>query len=291
MTRRGDVSLQELLDKQSITEVLHRYCDALDRNDRDLAATIWHPGGTADYQLGDPEDGIMPTFTGAADSFLDWVLERHTTFAGTSHQVTNILVDVNGDEASSRSYVTAALWTHDEVTTIRARYLDTFSRRGGRWAIEHRVTEHDLKVTAPRGASSRASDREAIRTLAVAYCRALDEEDPDGMKSVFWPEATDDHGTLFVGKAWDFADRFVSWRERVRPTMHVVWNHIIDFDGEDRARGWCSGGGLQFAHGRPEPRTRLVVGHYADEYERRAGEWRISARTFRLAGTMTEAGR
>lgn len=135
----------------------------------------------------------------------------------------------------------------------------------------------------------RISDLEAIRTLAVNYCRALDEEDVDRMKSVFWPDATDDHGALFVGKAWDFADSFRSLREHTRPTMHVVWNHVIEFDHNvDRAYGWCYGGGFQFAHALPEPRTRLVVGRYTDEYQRRGGEWRMSARRFERAGTMTE---
>jgi hypothetical protein len=65
--------------------------------------------------------------------------------------VTNILVEVSGDAATSRSYVTAALWTYDQVITIRARYIDTWSRRHGRWAIEQRVMEHDLRLTADRG--------------------------------------------------------------------------------------------------------------------------------------------
>jgi hypothetical protein len=139
------------------------------------------------------------------------------------------------------------------------------------------------------GTELRVSDLEAIRALAINYCRALDEEDIGLMKSVFWPDATDDHGSLFKGKAWDFADSFIALRELVRPTMHFVWNHMIRFDDDvDLASGWCSGGGYQFAHALPEPRTRLVVGRYTDEYQRRQGEWRMSARRFQRAGTMTE---
>jgi hypothetical protein len=136
---------------------------------------------------------------------------------------------------------------------------------------------------------ARLSDLEAIRALAITYCQALDDENVDLMKSVFWPDATEELGSLFVGKAWDFADAFVSMREHVRPTMHVVWNHLIRFDDDvDVASGWCSGGGYQFAHALPEPRTRLVIGRYTDEYRRREGEWRMSARRFQMTGTMTE---
>lgn len=141
----------------------------------------------------------------------------------------------------------------------------------------------------PHDVLLRAADRETIRSLAIRYCQALDEQDPELMKSVYWPDATDDHGTLFCGNAWEFADTFVSMRERVRPTMHVVWNHLVEFDGPDVAAGTCSGVGYQFAHARPVPRTRAVLGRYVDSYARRAGEWRIMSRRFDLAGTMTES--
>ena len=39
--------LEILLAKQAITEVLYRYCHAVDRRDADMASTIWHPGGVA----------------------------------------------------------------------------------------------------------------------------------------------------------------------------------------------------------------------------------------------------
>lgn len=136
----------------------------------------------------------------------------------------------------------------------------------------------------------RTRDLEAIRTLAIVYCQALDSEDPELMKSVYWPEATDDHGLLFTGRAWDFADNFVSFREKVRPTMHVVWNHLVRFDDDpDRATGVCSGAGYQFAHARPKQTTRVVLGRYEDEYQCRAGEWRILSRRFQVAGSMTES--
>lgn len=161
-------SLEELLDKQSITEVLYRYCHALDRDDRTLADTVWHPAGTADYRNGDREDGTSPAFHGTAKAFLDWVFERHATFEGTSHQVTNILIEVSGDHASSHAYVTAALWTHDHVITIRARYIDTWSRRDGRWAIERRVMEHDVRLRLDRGEGKGEAIHAAITTAQGA---------------------------------------------------------------------------------------------------------------------------
>jgi hypothetical protein len=74
--------------------------------------------------------------------------------------VTNILVEVDGDEAHSESYVTVALgFAHHDGDTIdtvaRARYFDTWSRRDGRWAIDHRRLVIDMSsqsaVSQPPG--------------------------------------------------------------------------------------------------------------------------------------------
>jgi hypothetical protein len=144
-------AVRELLAKQAITEVLHRYCHALDRFDRPMASAVWHAGGTADYA------GI---FEGTGEGFLDWVWPVHESMERTSHQVTNILVDVDLDAgtATSHTYVTVALRTATDGVDIvdRGRYLDRWSRRDGVWAIDHRRYEgdiqrvHDVPPAAPQ---------------------------------------------------------------------------------------------------------------------------------------------
>ena len=37
-----ETALAELLDKQAITEALHRYCRAMDRMDNDLGRSVFH---------------------------------------------------------------------------------------------------------------------------------------------------------------------------------------------------------------------------------------------------------
>jgi hypothetical protein len=135
--------------------------------------------------------------------------------------------------------------------------------------------------------TARIADREQIRDLAITYCFALDDEDPELMKSVFWPDAHDDHEPLFTGLAWDFADRFVGFRERVRPTLHIVLNHLVRFgDDPDEATGRSYGGGFQFVGAEPTRGPRVVLGTYTDRYQRRSGEWRILDRRFVYAGTL-----
>ena len=105
-------------------------------------ADIWHDGGTADYG---------EIFEGSGAGFLDWVWPVHETFEVTSHQVTNILVRVDGDRATSETYVTVCLRNAETDIVNRGRYSDTWSRRDGRWAVEHRTYTDDIPQTFPRG--------------------------------------------------------------------------------------------------------------------------------------------
>ena len=63
---------EELAAKQAITEVIYKYCRGLDRMDRELADTVWHPDGTADYG----------NFQGTGAQFLDYVLGTAPTSTG-----------------------------------------------------------------------------------------------------------------------------------------------------------------------------------------------------------------
>jgi SnoaL-like domain len=140
----------DLAAKQSITEVIYRYCRALDRMDLAMAATIWHPDGTADYG---------PTmFQGTGAGFITWVWEQHAAMQAHSHQISNVLIEVDGARAASEAYVTAALRTESgpdaqlEIVS-RGRYVDRWSRRDSGWAIDHRVFVEDFttfsEVTNP----------------------------------------------------------------------------------------------------------------------------------------------
>jgi hypothetical protein len=143
MTRQSPDALQVLLDKQAITEVLHRYCFAMDQNDRALGKSVWHPDGTAHY---------VDMFEGSGHDFVEFGQGGHeAAFNGTSHQVTNIMIEVDGERATSATYVTAACRIKDteNVYQIRGRYLDTWSRRDGEWKIDARRFETDLWQVVP----------------------------------------------------------------------------------------------------------------------------------------------
>jgi hypothetical protein len=126
--------------KQAITEVLYRYCHAVDRIDPELAAGIWHPDGLAHYE------GI---FDGTGEEFLEFVFDQHRKAEATSHQLANVLIEVDGNGATSESYVTLCVRSGGQDITVRGRYSDRWSYRFDAWGIDERRYRHDIVQVAP----------------------------------------------------------------------------------------------------------------------------------------------
>ncbi len=102
----SDPDLDEVIAKTAIRDVLSRYCRGLDRMDKEMAYATWHEDGTALY---------VDMYDGTGRGFVDWVWKAHEPMECHSHQITNCLVEVAGDTATSESYVTVVLWMHPEA--------------------------------------------------------------------------------------------------------------------------------------------------------------------------------
>jgi len=139
------VDIENLLAKQAITEVIYLYCRAMDRIDAELGYSIWHDDGIADYG---------EVFTGTGRGFIDWVCDFHRGILSHHHQVSNVLIAVDGDQAISETYGTVALLLNDDEKGLmevrgRGRYLDQWSCRDKRWAIDKRQYVLDVGTIAP----------------------------------------------------------------------------------------------------------------------------------------------
>jgi hypothetical protein len=126
--------LQTLLAKQAIAEVIQQYSRGFDRFDRDLVRAVWHDDGVAD--MGDH-------FSGTAADFVDWCWPQHEATVGLAHQMLGTTISVAGDRASRETYVfVKARWQKDDERFLDleefGRYLDSWSFRSGRWAIDRR---------------------------------------------------------------------------------------------------------------------------------------------------------
>ena len=155
----------QLADHQAITDQIYRYCRAMDRIDQELGYSIWHDDGTADYGH---------HFQGSGRAFIDHVCAQHRQLLMHSHQISNILISINGDHAGSESYVTATLRMRRDdkllQMTVISRYLDRWSRRGGRWAIDHRIAVmemDEIREVTPMKAHGRATRDRTDPSYAV----------------------------------------------------------------------------------------------------------------------------
>lgn len=133
-------SVNVLADRQAITELIYRYCRSVDRLDIPLGHSIWHDDATADYGA--------DFYQGDGRGAIDHICAQHLRTLHHSHQVTNILIDLDGDRAGSEAYATALLRARrDEKLlqmTIWGRYVDRWSRRNGRWGLDHRLAIRDF---------------------------------------------------------------------------------------------------------------------------------------------------
>lgn len=132
--------LRAVADRQAISELIYRYCRAVDRLDIPLGHSVWHEDGFADYG--------ESVYRGHGRGVIDHICAQHRHTLHHSHQVSNILIELDGDRAGSESYVTATLrmGRGDEVRqmTIWGRYVDQWSRRDGRWGLDRRVSIRDF---------------------------------------------------------------------------------------------------------------------------------------------------
>lgn len=136
-------ALQALLDKQAITELLLRYCRAVDRLDVPLGHAIWHPDGYADYGAS--------YYQGPGRGVIDRICQDHLGLVSHQHRLTNVLIEPGGadapDAAGSEAYVSASLRMEREGKTMQirtwGRYCDRWERRKGAWGLLHRVVVFD----------------------------------------------------------------------------------------------------------------------------------------------------
>lgn len=149
MTTDERDEIHQLRAREAIRQQLHHYCRAMDRRDDALGLAVWHETGTADYGA--------DVFQGLGHDFVRQVSRSHLRRTAHSHQIATVGIVVAGESAASEAYATIRLWTEagdgyvEELFT--GRYLDRWSLREGRWAIEHRVwvldfAEADRRVSA-----------------------------------------------------------------------------------------------------------------------------------------------
>ena len=144
--------IQALLDKQAIRECLQRYVRGMDRQDFGMALSVWNPGGKAMY-----EDAVYEgSESGDPEAFMRFAAKAHQDFECFAHQLTNILIRVDGNTADSEAYLLQALIigrsepnSEFALRLHTGRYLDRWSKASGNWGIDQRLYLQDMTVELP----------------------------------------------------------------------------------------------------------------------------------------------
>ena len=166
------MTVAELIDRQAILDCVHRYARGVDRHDRALILSAYHPDATH----------TRGSFTGSPEAFADWVHERQVAGSRSHHHlVTNHVVEFDGsDQAHGETYYLAVSRDRaDTHTTFSVgRYIDRFERRDGAWKIAVRIAlrESMTRITSPPVANAEESP---IRwdLSDISYCRPLTAPD------------------------------------------------------------------------------------------------------------------
>ena len=135
--------------------------------------------------------------------------------------------------------------------------------------------------------AAQLADLQCIRECAQRYCRGVDRLDLALMQSAYWPEATDDHG-VFVGNAFEFAERCMQSHRKWRATSHCIMNHHIELDADGaHARGEIYN--VTYLFQKDADVLDTWHGRYLDAYEKRGDAWRIIERVCVHEGTHSQA--
>lgn len=138
-----DESLAALIDKLAITEALYRYCHGVDRCDLAMLKSAFWEDGAVDYG----------TLGGPSHEFCDTLVPALLGLKATMHNVSNILITLDGDKARAMSNCVAYHQTDGEAGPVEliagGRYLDDLEKRGGQWRIFRRLYVLDWSRTGP----------------------------------------------------------------------------------------------------------------------------------------------
>ena len=128
------MTLQELIERAAIQDVLLRYARGVDRRDLVTVASCFTPGAAYDGALG----------RGTIADALPRLGEAMARYTCTLHFLGNQTIELTGDTAHSETYCLAHHVLPDgHHREVAVRYLDDLVRDGGTWRISRRVVARE----------------------------------------------------------------------------------------------------------------------------------------------------
>ena len=135
--------LQQLADRLEIGELMARYADIVDRRTWPKMTRVFALEATIDFR---PSGGP----SGPYREMLAWLDRALDSWPMHLHMITNLIIDLDGDRATSSCYFHAAIGRESHeggqyTVTPSGRYLDRLIRTANGWRIVERVCEQVLR--------------------------------------------------------------------------------------------------------------------------------------------------
>lgn len=125
--------LADMLDREEVKAIPHRFSRGLDRCDRSIIESCFHPDGIDDHGF----------FKGNATEFCDWVMVELKKYEASQHLIATQNVEVSGLNAVCESYFIAIHIVPNpegpsKELIVAGRYMDELEKRDGTWKLTHR---------------------------------------------------------------------------------------------------------------------------------------------------------
>lgn len=124
-----NTKLEAMLDREEVKALPHRFARGLDRCDRALIESCFHPDGIDDHGI----------FKGNAQEFCDWVMVELQKYDASQHIIGTQNVEVAGSKAVCESYFIAVHIIPTPENTkeliVAGRYIDELEKREGEWKL------------------------------------------------------------------------------------------------------------------------------------------------------------
>ena len=144
MNTNNGSQVRELLDREHIRDLVHRYCWAVDRGTLEEVMALFH---------NECNLALVPgkRYLGREATYRWYDVYMQNRMEVLRHLIHNQVITVNGDTATSKSYFDAVGDLKGESITVAGFYEDTLLRVNEEWKFTEKIIKLDFLVPIHEG--------------------------------------------------------------------------------------------------------------------------------------------
>jgi ketosteroid isomerase-like protein len=160
------LTLRRMIDRQAISDCIHRYARGVDRNDADLLRSAYHADAVENHA----------GYVAGVDRLVPFLQQVHAGYSGYQRHLSNLTIDIDGDVAHAETYFLSVIRSDGsaQLMLTGGRYVDRLERRDGDWRIANRVVVIEYHGACEGGAPpQQAGVAPTLDRTDVSYQRPL----------------------------------------------------------------------------------------------------------------------